>query len=193
MNPTLLFVAAALFDGALQAEHTTVVPEGEQPALRVTATDAAVVVSADCEAGGHSYKWIGQGLGPGDMAQFSWNRDPKVTHADCVVKARFANGLEKTESVAVDYGFAGALEVDSSTAKLELNRRVITVQASGSVTGGQLTAYDAEGNTLYKAGVNAKGGPGEVVVRWEGAIDKVARVALTLHGPGGAAELSLKP
>ncbi|MCB9742724.1 MAG: hypothetical protein H6741_20655 [Alphaproteobacteria bacterium] len=191
MPHLLLFLAFPVLDGLVNVQHSELVPEGEAPTMTLTVPGDPVSVAAECTVGDRTHRFLGQELYPGGEAVFSWPRDTAQTQAECAVSVRLANGLMKKESFTLRYAYSGALTVDPKTAKLELNRRVLTVQATGKVQSAEVVALGADGGEVYRVPGTASGGPGQVTVRWEGATEGVKSVEVVLKGPDGAARVKV--
>ena len=138
---SLLLRGAAAQD--LNFGYTPAPGPGENPALLVTPTRAITSLYVSCEVGGKTIEFNKKSMSAGQQARFEWARDTRVTHAECFLRANFADGNVTETTVPIDYQYKGQLSIDLSHASADLGAKTVTVNASAAVESAEITAYGA--------------------------------------------------
>ncbi len=166
---------------------------GQVPTLFITPGRAVDVLRVSCQAGGQTWEWEESGLPGGERRTYAWTRDPSVTHADCTIKVRFADGATDWITLPLDYSYGGGLHIDLSRASVDLAARTLTVSVTAPVSRADVIAYGAGQAELDRRSTGLEGGPGEVVVPWIGEPSDVVLLDVTLHSASAWAGFTYSP
>lgn len=166
---------------------------GEKPTLVITPTSAVEQLAVSCKAGSRTKTMNAQGLGAGQSLTLAWERDLSVTHADCTIETKFADGRFDLLELPIDYAYGGQLSVDLSKASVDLKERTLTVSVTAAVERAEIVAYGPRRVELDRREVPVRGGPGPVVVPWTGDPSEVVLLDVTLHTTGAWAGFTYSP
>ncbi|MEM7188563.1 MAG: hypothetical protein AAF439_03045, partial [Pseudomonadota bacterium] len=186
----LLAPASAL---DMQLGFTQAPGPGENPALLVTPPRAVAILAVSCTAGGQKHTWEETELAGGQVRRFEWPRDESVTHADCSVEIRYADGAAEGLDVPIDYSYGGGLAVDLSSASADLAANTLTVGVNGPVQKAKITALGPLRAVLDQREVSVSGGPGMVTIPWTGDAAEVVLLEVELHAELAWAGFTFSP
>ena len=189
----LLLALPAALAADVQLGFTQAPAPGENPALLVTPPRAVEILAVDCTAGGQSLSWEERGLPGGGTHRFEWIRDESVTHADCSVQVRYADGAEEGMDVPVDYSYGGGLAVDLSGASADLKANTLTVSINQPVQKAKITALGPLRAVLSQQEIAISGGPGPITVPWVGDASEVVLLEVELHNALAWAGFTFSP
>lgn len=190
---SLLLVLTAAAQEDLSLGYTPAPGPGENPALLVTPTRTVAEMEVSCEVGGKTLEFNKKNLAAGKQVRFEWARDAKVTHADCFIRATFADGNVSETMVPFDYSFKGKLSVDLSKASADIAAKTVTVHTSAPVTEAEIIAYGVKKAVLDQRTVPVSGGPGAVSVPFVGEPSEVVLLDVTLRNETAFAGFTYSP
>jgi len=166
---------------------------GQVPSLFITPQRPVELLRVSCEVGGRTHEWEESDLPAGGKRTYAWSRDPSVTHADCTVKVRFADGATDWITLPLDYSYGGGLHIDLSRASVDLAAKTLRVDVTAPVVRAEVTAYGAGKAELDSRSVGIEGGPGTVEVPWIGEPSDVVLLEVTLHAANAWAGFTYSP
>ncbi len=191
MSPLLL--VSLSMAGDLDFGTLPTLEAGQSPTLFITPSRPVDVLLVSCTAGGQTWDWEETGLPAGEQRSYAWTRNASVTHADCVVKVRFADGATDWIELPLDYIYGGGLHVDLAKASVDLEAHTLTVQTTAPVDRADVVAYGARKVELDRRSVGVEGGPGPVTVPWIGDPSDVVLLDVTLHSANAWAGFTYSP
>jgi outer membrane protein OmpA-like peptidoglycan-associated protein len=166
---------------------------GQTPTLLITPKRAVELLRVSCEAGGQTWDWEEPNLPAGKQRSYTWTRDPSVTHAECTVKVRFADGGTDWITLPLDYSYGGGLHISLDRATVDLTARTLTVEVTAPVINADVIAYGAGKIELDRRSIGVEGGPGSVTVPWIGEPEDVVLLDVTLHSANAWAGFTYSP
>lgn len=159
----------------------------------LTPTRQVANLFVSCDAGGKVYEFNKTNLAAGKQVRLEWARDPKVNHADCFVRASFADGNVTETEVPFDYTYKGNLSVDLSKASADIAAKTVTVNTSAPVNQAEIIAYGAHKAVIDQRTVPVGGGPGAVTVPFVGDPADVVLLDVTLRNETAYAGFTYSP
>lgn len=166
---------------------------GQAPSLFITPARAVDVLRVACVAGDQELSWEESDLPAGERRTYSWKRDSAITHAECTVKVRFADGATDWITLPLDYSYGGGLHIDLARASVDLEARTLSVGVSTAIQRAEVVAYGPGKAELDRSTVNIQGGPGQVQVPWIGDPADVVLLDVTLHADNAWAGFTYSP
>lgn len=191
-----LLVPLALFTearaGDLKFSYPTNLSSSQKPSITVIVPRPVDEMAVDCTAGAETLNFHALSV-PAGQRTFSWNRDPEVTHATCVVQAQFSDGFTEGVEVELDYSYGPPLKVDLSKAGVDIKAHTLTVSASGAVDTATIIAYGVGKAVLDEQEVPIKAGPGSITIPWVGEASEVVLLDITLRQGSSWAGFTFSP
>ncbi|MED5373425.1 MAG: OmpA family protein [Myxococcota bacterium] len=179
--------------GDLDFGYTPNPQAGEKPALFVTPARPVKELYVSCTVGGQDHEWTRTGVAAGKQQNFAWPRDTRHTHADCFVRATFADGYVSEQQLPIDYSFGGALSVDLSRAEADLKEHTLTVAVSEHVDTAEIVAYGAHKTLLDKRVIQVDSGPGDITLPWVGDPGEVVLLEVKVENSNAWAGFEFSP
>lgn len=190
----LALLAAVASAQDMNFGYTPAPGPGENPALLVTPTRPIAQLYVSCEAGGRTFEFTRKALAEGTQVRFEMTRDAKVTHAECFLRANFADGAVSEQTVPIDWQYKGQLSVSLAGATADIAARTVTVKVTGAVEEAEIVAYGAHKAELDRStvGVTANS-DGTVTVPFVGDPGEVVLLDVTLRNPTAYAGFTYSP
>ncbi len=177
----------------LQFNYVPAPKAKENPAFIITPSRAIDELYVQITVGGKTLEFTRKKLAAGSTQRFEWPRDTAVTHADCYVLARFAEGDVSEINVPIDYRYEVPLKVDLSKASADISARTVTVHVTAPVDSADIIAYGAHKSELDRSSISLSGGPGPVVVPFVGDPGEVVLLDVTLKAGGSWSGFTYSP
>lgn len=165
----------------------------ENPGLFVTPTRTVKTLEVSCQVGGKTVESVRSNVAAGSKQKFEFKRDPAVTTAECFIRATYTDGNVDETTVPIEWQYQSQLSVDLSRASADIEKKTVTVRASGPVTEAEIVAYGAHKAELDRRVVPVSGGPGDVSVPFVGNPDDVVLLDVTLRNESAWAGFTYSP
>lgn len=190
---TTWLLGGSAFAQSLEFGFVTNPSSTVDPGLYVVPSAEVSSLLVECDVGGRRESWERNQVAAGSQELFSWSFDPRISHADCFVRAVYPSGHVEEVSLPVDYDVGATLSVDYSNAVADLEGHTLTVHVTAPVTSAEIVAWGAGRIEIASDTISLDAGPGEVTVPWVGDPSEVVLLEVKFFGAGGWASFSFSP
>jgi outer membrane protein OmpA-like peptidoglycan-associated protein len=172
------------------------VPQGSQPAVRVTARQEVSQISIRLKRFDGKEFDLGGPVGAGETREFFWAQPQGSYHYRGEARVRYANGSTSQIDLEFEVRVVAGLKVSVGAGGFSLNQRYVRLSSSRPLVRVELELRDAQGKTLGKVERALSGAlpDGRFEARWDPVAGSIAKVLATGHdGEGFWASVEIVP
>jgi outer membrane protein OmpA-like peptidoglycan-associated protein len=172
------------------------VPEGSQPAIRVTAKQEVSRIAITLKRSDGKEFEVGGPVAAGETREFIWLQPQGTYRYRGEAQVRYASGSSAKLDLDFEVQVVGGLKVSVGAGGFSLNKRRVLLSASRPLVKVELELRDAEGGVLAKVERPLSGaqGDGRFEARWDPVEGQIGKVLATGHdGEGFWASVEIVP